>query len=312
MNDALPSAVSVPVPWHELFALAGEKEQAGQLAEAERLLNYILAVMPRQPDALHLSGIVAFRLGRHDEALAKLEQAIALAVDPSLYLRNICEVYRVMGRLDDALRTARRAIELRPSDPICLHNLAVVHNERLEPEQSIECAERALLISPDLAGAHFALAEALLLLGRMERGWEEYEWRFRIPNGRGSMPQTGQPDWDGSAFSDATLLLVADQGFGDAIQFCRYIPWVMQRCPDIVVAARVEMIPVLRQFVPDSRIFRRWQDCPPFRMVCALSGLPRQHRTRLENVPAAIPYLRADAARVAVWAAQLDRLVPSG
>ena len=259
MNGASPSGapLTVPIPWQELFLLAEEKEQTGKLADADRLLNHILAVTPQQPDAVHLSGIVAFRLGRHQEALAKVEQAISLAIDPGLYLRNVCEIYRVMGRLDEAVAAARRAIELRPNDPICLHNLAVVHNERQEPEQSIACAESALLMSPDLAGAHFALAEALLMLGRMERGWEEYEWRFRIPNGRSSMPAIGRPDWDGSAFSDARLLLVADQGFGDAIQFCRYIPWAMQRCPDIVVACSAEMIPVLRQFVPECRIFQR-------------------------------------------------------
>ncbi len=302
----------VPIPWHEVVALAGQKEQAGQLADADRLLNYVLAVAPRQPDALHLSGVIAFRMGRQTEALEKMEQAISLAVEPSLYLRNICEVYRVLGRLDDAIAAARRAAALRPSDPVCLHNMAVIHNERLEPEESIACAERALLMSPDLAGAHFAMAEALLVLGRMERGWDEYEWRFRIQGGGESMPRTGQPDWDGTPYDDAKLLLVADQGFGDVIQFSRYIPWAMERCPQAVVACSSEIVPVLRQLVPRDRLFQRWQDCPPFRMICALSGLPRLHGTRLDNIPAPVPYLRADPARAASWAERLGRLVPDG
>ena len=300
----------IPIPWDEVLNLAAEKEQAGQLAVAERLLGYLLGTLPDHPDVLHLSGVVDFRLGRHPEALAKMERAIALAVDQSLFLRNVCEVYRVMGRLDEAVAAAQRAAELRPHDPVCLHNLAVVHNERLEPEQAIAVAERALLMTPDLAGAHFAMAEALLILGRMERGWDEYEWRFRIPNGRGSMPQTGQPEWDGTPFSDGRLLLVADQGFGDVIQFCRYIPWVRERCPDYVVACSSEIVPVLQQIVPRDRLFQRWEQCPPFRMICALSGLPRLHGTRLDTIPAPIPYLHADAERVAVWRERLDRLAP--
>jgi tetratricopeptide (TPR) repeat protein len=153
------------------------------LAEADRLLGYLLSATPQQADALHLSGIVAFRLGRHAEALKKLERAVNRAIDPGLVLRNICEVYRVMGLLDDALAAARRAAELMPSDSVCLHNLAVIQYERLEPEASIDSAQRALPMQPDRAGAHFAMAEALLPQGRLPLGWEQYEWRFRIPGG---------------------------------------------------------------------------------------------------------------------------------
>jgi hypothetical protein len=105
-------------------------------------------------------------------------------------------------------------------------------------------------------------------------------------------------------------VLVADQGFGDVIQFCRYIPWVLERCPDLVIACSSEMIPVLRQMLRADRIFCRWEDCPPYKAFCALSGLPRLHRTRLDNVPAVIPYLRADPSRVAAWAERLGRLAP--
>jgi hypothetical protein len=167
-------------------------------------------------------------------------------------------------------------------------------------------------MNPNMPGAHFAAAEALLLLGRMERGWEEYEWRFRIQGGGESMPKTGKPDWDGTPYSDSALLLVADQGFGDVIQFSRYIPWVMERCPDVVVASAPELVPVLRQLVPENRMVQRWQDCPPFRAVCALSGLPRLHGTRLENVPVPVPYLRARSDRVTVWAERLGRLSGKG
>jgi hypothetical protein len=167
-------------------------------------------------------------------------------------------------------------------------------------------------MAPDMAGAHFALAEALLILGQWGRGWEEYEWRFRIPNGGESMPKTGQPDWDGTPFDDAALLLVADQGFGDVIQFCRYIPWAIERCPDYALACSPELVPILSQLVPRDRLVQRWQDCPPMRAVCALSGLPRLAGTRVGNVPAPVPYLRALPERQAVWAERLGRLAGRG
>ena len=271
----------VPVPMSELFAIAARQEHHGNLAEADRLLNHILGVAPNQPDALHMSGIVAFRLGRPGEAVAKIEQAIAYGVDIALYLRNICEVYRTLNRLDEAVAAAQRASALAPSDPLCLHNLAVIHYERVEIEDSLDCAERALLMAPDMAGPHFARAEALLIKGDWAQGWEEYEWRFRIGGASKLMPPTDRPQWDGAPFDDGTLLLVADQGFGDVIQFSRYIPWVLERCPDVAIASSAEMIPVLRQLLPAERIFIRWEDCPPYKAFAALSGLPRLHGTRV-------------------------------
>ena len=309
---AANAGAMVPVPLGELFTLAAECERAGKLQQADSLLGHILATTPNQPDTLHLAGIVAFRLGRHEEALAKMEKAIEFGVDTALYLRNICEVYRTLGRLDEAHATATRAVQLSPSDPLCLHNLAIIQYERLEIDDSIATAERALLMNPGLAGAHFELAEALLLQGKWQRGWDEYEWRFQIASAAALMPPTKQPQWDGTAFSDETLLLVADQGFGDVIQFSRYIPWAAERCPRIAVACAAEMAPLLRQIHPGLTIFQKWEDCPPYRAFCALSGLPRLHGTRIDNVPAPVPYLHADPTKVASWRDRLDRLTPRG
>jgi hypothetical protein len=148
---------------------------------------------------------------------------------------------------------------LAPSDPRCLHNLTVICYERMEIDASIEAADRAIMMKPDLAGAHFARPEVLLIKGQLAEGWEEYEWRFRIADAKAQLPKTGQPQWDGLLYDDARLLLMADQGFGDVIQFSRYIPWVTARCPDAVIAGSPEIVPVLRQFLPEGRIIVRWE-----------------------------------------------------
>ena len=304
------SEIMVPVPMGDLFAVAAQYERSGKMEEADRLLNHILAVAPDQADTLHMSGIVAFRLGRQQEGLEKMERAIEYGIDIGLYLRNICEVYRTLNRLDDAVAAARRAVALSPSDPLCLHNLAVIHYERVEIDASIEAAERAMMMKPDLAGAHFARAEGLLIRGDWAEGWEEYEWRFRIADAARMMPPTDKPQWDGKPITDGVLLFVADQGFGDVIQFSRYIPWALERCPDAVIACSPEMIPVLRHFLPPEKIFVRWQDCPSFKVFIPLSGLPRLHGARIDNVLAPVPYLHADPARAAAWTERLRRLAP--
>ena len=216
--------------------LAARLENEKDYGFADRLLDRALSVAPDQPDALHLSGIVAFRLGRREEALTKIERAIECGVDIRLYLRNISEVYRALGRFDDALNAARRALALAPEDPVCLHNLAVIQYHRLELDDCIASAEKALKLNAFQPGPHFQLAEALLLRGEWERGWIEYQWRFDLPGNAPLMPPTTQPRWDGTPFDDGTLLLIADQGFGDVIQFSRYISWAAERCPNIAVA----------------------------------------------------------------------------
>ena len=307
-----PAAIPVPIPLGEVFALAAEFERAGRLPESGRLLAHARAAAPDQPDVLHLAGIVAFREKRPQEALALMERAIQLGTDTALYLRNICEVYRTLGRLDDALAAATRAATLAPNDPMALHNLAIIHYERLDPDAAIDCARRALKLDPTMPGAHFELAEALLLKGQLQEGWHEYEWRYRIAGAAPLMPATDKPQWDGTPLPHATLLLIADQGFGDVIQFARYIAWAAQRCPNIAIACSAEVAPLLTQMHPTARIFQRWEDCPPYAAFCPLSGLPRLHGTRVETIPAPIPYLHADPARTATWRTRLDGLVPAG
>ena len=182
----IPSPANVPSPpvdrIAELIDLAQGHEQAGRLTEAEQTLGQALALAPEHAGALHLLGVVSFRQGRIDEAAALMERSIAASPKTALYHRNICEVYRSLGRYDDALAAGHRAVGLTPRDPHCYHNLGVLHYHRLELEAAIHCAETAVALDPDFAGAHFGIAEASLLRGDFGRGWNEYEWRFRLGN----------------------------------------------------------------------------------------------------------------------------------
>ncbi len=317
MMDALalkptPAAIQVAVPLGEVFSIAAEFERTGRLPEAGRLLTHALAAAPEQPDVLHLAGIVAFREKRPVEALALMERAIALSGETALYLRNICEIYRSEARLDDALAAGKRAVELAPSDPMAHHNLAIIHYERMEIDAAIACARAALVLDPAMPGAHFELAEAELLQGNWEAGWEEYEWRYRIAGVPPLMPPTDKKQWGGAPLPGQTLLLIADQGFGDVIQFARYIGWAASFCGHIAIAGSTEVAKLLAQIHPAATVFQRWEDAPAYAAFCPLSGLPRLHRTRIDTVPAPVPYLHADPARIATWRARLDGLVPAG
>ena len=201
---------------------------------------------------------------------------------------------------------------LNPDDPVTLANLAVIHAERLELNEAEACEQQALALDPGYAGAHFGLAEVKLLRGEFERGLHEYEWRFRLP-GRPYQPAArGRArNGTGRALPPGRLLVIADQGFGDVIQFGRFLPAVFARCPDPLFACGKEMISVLQQFGA-RRLFGSWDSLPEYDCYIPMSGLPRLAGMTLATIPAPVPYLRADPARVAHWSAVLDQLAPDG
>jgi tetratricopeptide (TPR) repeat protein len=294
-----------------LLALANRHEQEGRLDEADAALDAILAETPDDPAAVHQKGIVAFRRGGTAEAAALMERSIALAPDSALFHRNLCEVYRALLRHDDALAVGRRAMALDPQDPHCWHNLGVVHYDRLEPRLAIDSAERALALDAEFAGAHFGIAEASLLTGDFARGWEEYEWRWRLAGVPALMPPSERPQWDGRPLgAGERLLLVADQGYGDVIQFARYIPWAAARSPAIAIACSKELQPVVAQLPGAGTLFDHWRNAPDFAAWCALSSLPRLAGTRLDTIPSDVPYLHAGEMRFAHWAERLWNLLP--
>ncbi len=301
----------VPVPMRDVLQIAMQLQRAGKAAEAERMAGHVLAAHPNHAEALHLKGIAVAALGRDAEAAVLLEGAIAHGLEEPQYYRNICAIYERLGRLDEALTAGRRAVALDATDAESYHNLTVVYARRLELDEAIRHARIALSLDPTRAGAHMALAEALLMRGDLAEGWREYDWRFRLPGAAAPLPPTDRPQWDGGPV-EGTLLLVADQGSGDVMQFCRYLPWAETRCANIVIACSADLQPLVRQLAPHARMFAKWSDCPPYAAYCAFSGLPLLHGTVLENIPAAIPYFQADPARMAIWQQRMEKLVPRG
>jgi tetratricopeptide (TPR) repeat protein len=307
-----PAIPKVPVPLDELLKIASEFSEKGRLSEAERILDHVLSAAPDEPMALHQKGVLLFRMGRHQAAAEMIERSVGLSPDAIGFRRNLCPILERLGRYDDALRVGYQVFDRDPYDLQTLHNMAVAHYRKLELDQSIACARRALAIDPAAPGPHFQLAEALLLRGEFAQGWTEYEWRYRIAGAAPLLPPNNRPQWDGAPLPDATLLLIADQGFGDSIQFCRYIPWARARCPHVVVVADPILHPLIRQIHPGLELVDYWDRCPPFAAYCPLSGLPRLHGTTLDTIPGQVPYLHPDPMRTAAWRARLQDLIQPG
>ncbi|CAL4870031.1 hypothetical protein MMA231_04329 (plasmid) [Asticcacaulis sp. MM231] len=286
--------------------------QSERFDAAEEIVSRVLDAHPAYAPALHQAAILAHRRKQPQLALHWLEKAIVSAPDQPIFHRNICELYRSQGRLEDAVMHGRKAVELAPEDAGAHYNLGVIHYDRMEIDEAIACARHALSLQPDMAATHFELAEALLLNGAFEEGWREYEWRFDMPNSPSLLPHKGKTLWDGKAMPDGALLLIGDQGFGDTIQFCRYVSEVAKLCPNLIMACSSEMRPIVAQQNGIVHYADRWEEVPAFDAYCSLSGLPRLFGTDLQSIPAPVPYVHADASLVAKWRKRLEALIPKG
>jgi hypothetical protein len=204
-------------------------------------------------------------------------------------------------------------VALGPEDGHAHYFLAMVQYERGDAEESIAHARRCVSLLPEFPGGHFELSEALLASGRLREGFVEYEWRHKLKSVPPLLsPRPLQPLWDGGPVGEGGLLLVADQGFGDVIQFCRYIPMVTERVGDFAVACNPEVKPILEQQPGVRRIIVAPQGLPTFARWSPLSTLPMIFGTELDTIPAKIPYLRTEPEKVAEWGARIAAATPAG
>ncbi len=173
-------------------------------------------------------------------------------------------------------------------------------------DEAREWFERAVAAEPSCAEAHFALANVLLLQGDLERGWGEYEWRWQSASLAlfiGVKPSSLEPRWHGEDFHGQAILLHAEQGYGDTLQFARYIPLVAERGGRVILGAQPELKRLLKSVdgVDEVRAAGEGLCCPEPLVHAAFGSLPHIFGTTLDNIPSA-PYLRAEPELVDQWA----------
>lgn len=313
-----------------------------RLDDAAWYYRRALAVRPNDAGARNNLGSVLYRRGQFEEAEACYRQALALdaACEPALV--NLADVLREQGRLEEAIAWYRRTIALNPNQPGAYNNLGNAHfllgqadaaiaafraALRLRPEdaelhsnlgaahallgqsaETIACCRTAIQLRPDYADAHQNLAHVLLQTGEMAEGWREYEWRWEVPPQRSLRRNFTQPQWMGEPGDGRTLLIHAEQGLGDTLQFCRYAPLARERGLRVIAEAPATLIRLLQGQQGIDRLVPAGETLPPFDLHCPMLSLPLALGTTLETVPGGTPYLSADPAGAAAWRA---RLAPS-
>ncbi|MBF5096449.1 tetratricopeptide repeat protein [Azospirillum sp. INR13] len=264
--------------------------------------------------SLRLNGRSAVAHATLAAALAaqrRWSEAEAAARDSLASDRNSGEAWEVLGAVlaklghfPESLDAFANAARLRPGPSLwAARGTALIAMAR--PDEAASEFERALADRPQDAGLHWNLGFARLMAGDYAGGWPEFDWRRHDDRAEPPWRRFSQPTWRGEALEGRTILLYAEQGLGDTLQFLRYVPLVAARGGRVVLEVQPSLLPLMAGVVGPAQVIARGDPLPPFDLECPLMSLPRAFGTVVDDVPATVPYLRADPARVAVWRERL-------
>jgi tetratricopeptide (TPR) repeat protein len=268
----------------------------------------VLARAPNHAEARINCGIAHAALGDPEAAAAELARALAIAPGHPVAQYNRGVALYDLRRYADAIAAQDAVLAAAPQHAGAWLNRgrALAALNRL-PE-ALDSYGNATTLRKDDVDAEFMTALALLTLGDYRRGFEKYEWRWR----RTGMPpqkSRGHPLWLGEyPLARKTILVHAEQGLGDTIQFARYVPLLAEMGGSVVLEVQAELLPLMASLAGAAAIIARGETPPPFDLHCPLGSLPLALKTEPATVPAKIPYLAADAAHLAKWSARLGAL----
>ncbi|HVT56464.1 MAG TPA: tetratricopeptide repeat-containing glycosyltransferase family protein [Xanthobacteraceae bacterium] len=318
---------------------AVEAERAGRLLEAEALYRSVIASDPKQWQALHQLGsihlargelaeallciggamkanagsaevtsnygLVLCRLKRDHEAVEYFNRALILKPGyvPALLTRSASLQH--LGRREEALGSIDRVIEIEPLHARAHYNRAHILLDMLRFDEALKAYERAAELAPDDADIHWNEALLLLMRGEYRRGWEKYEWRLKRPHHQER--NFFAPVWRGEDVAGKTILIHAEQGFGDTLQFVRYVPLLAKMGARVFLEVQPALKPLMETLGGVSQLFARGEALPEFDLHCPIMSLPLAFKTELETIPANVPYLHAPAIYAEKWRERFPR-----
>ncbi|MEC7489533.1 MAG: tetratricopeptide repeat-containing glycosyltransferase family protein [Pseudomonadota bacterium] len=280
--------------------------ELGRPIDALKSFERGLELEPKDAE-LHNNRATALQvLGRLDDAIAAYDVALSLNPNyPEAFL-NRGTALEDLGRLGEALMHYDQALELRPDFPEAHYNRGNVMGVLKRTAEALASFDRARELKPDYAEAHWNKALTLISAGRYIEGWELYEWRIKKATSDEPYPTFPRPSWRGREdLHGRTLFVHSEQGLGDVIQFCRYLPLVHDRGMQVVFEAPVPLIPLVSTLACDMTVVAQGSMLPHFDAYCPLLSLPYSFGTTLETVPIKIPYLSGDPGRVEWWQRRL-------
>ena len=274
----------------------------GRLDEAIIAYQAALSFKPDFPEAYFNWGNALQSLRSYEMAIAAYDQAVALRAGYADAYTNRGNALKTLDRHQEAIASYSSAVEHKPGNFEAYLNQGVAHYECLEIEKALACYDQSILIHPNYAEAYWNKALALLLSGDLENGFQLHEWRWRRSTFTSKRRDFKQPLWLGDeSLQGKTILLHAEQGLGDTIQFCRYCELVHALGATVLLEVQVPLVGLLASLRGVSRLIIQGDPLPEFDFHCPLMSLPLALKTRLDTIPAAPQYVYCQLEKKAVW-----------
>ncbi len=279
--------------------LSEVRRRQDRLEEAAAACQRAVELAPNSP-LLHSNlGVIRRQQGQAEAAVTSFRRALALKDDLPIVYYNLGNAYVKLDELELAVASFRRALEMAPDHPDTHLNLGNALHSQQRYAEALTHYEAAIRARPGFADAHYSRAMTWLTLGNFEQGWPEHEWRWQASVTKPL--NLTQPHWQGEPFEGRTILLIAEQGLGDTLQFVRYVPMVKSRGGRVILHGAQPLQEILRS-VGGIDQFIVGKQCPEhFDCYAPLLTLPAVLGTRLETIPNRVPYVFADEQRVVRW-----------
>jgi tetratricopeptide (TPR) repeat protein len=281
----------------------------GRHAEALAPLSRAAALLPQDREVHAQHGSALLRLERYAEAVESFDRALGIGPERPDLLNNRGVALEALGRPQAALEDFIRAAVIDGTAAATHVNIGVLSARLGRYAQAASSFDRALSIDRDDPAAQLELAFLYLAQGDLRRGWPLYEARFRVPALAVPPRDFGVPRWTGEVPIAGKILLVhAEQGLGDAIQFCRYLPLLAERGATVIFEVMASLKALMGTLPGAIQLIGRGEALPPFDYHCPLMSLPLAFGTQVASIPQQVPYLAADPVRTGHWAARLQHL----
>jgi tetratricopeptide (TPR) repeat protein len=278
--------------------------------EAIPAFQKALALKPAWVEALHNLGLCHHKKKELERAEACYRKVLLLRPDHHPAHLDMGNIFLDRGDLPEMAAWYRKALQLAPDDTEAFVNVGRMLRDQGRWEEALACYDKALEREPRHVEAHFSRALIYLTLGRFSEGWPAYEWRLQMAGWfeKAYPHRLGTPRWNGEPFAGRTLLVHHEQGFGDTLQFVRYLPLVKARGGTVVLEVPSALKPVVAGIRGADDTFDLsppGKSRPAHDLHVPLLSLPGLFGTTLESIPAQVPYLSADPAKAAAWAERI-------
>jgi tetratricopeptide (TPR) repeat protein len=268
--------------------LGNALQAQGKVDEAMACYKRALTINPDYADAHYNLGNALQVQGKAEEAVASYERALTINPGYAEAHSNLGSALQAQGKVDEAMACYKRALTINPGYAEAHSNLGIALKAQGKLDEAVASYERALTINPGYAEARWNLSLTQLLQGDFAVGWRNYESRYFLKWRPRNFPQ---PLWHGESLNGARILLHAEQGLGDSLQFLRYVPIVQAAGGAVVLDLPEPLFRIAAGMSSDFVLKTSGEPLPPFDWQCPLMSLPLALGTTLETIPATVPYL---------------------